>query len=145
MAIAYFSCLMLSGHRRPSRNRPRLLLLFRIPRSAAPRKKSFLSLLLPTQTTGRVLPLVRNSLVSTFFRSRPSSPSSASRVHDNKSSSNSSLFKRWMKGPFHRRSRSAPEDIPPEPNPKPIKGSPTLPDLNFGAELRLTQSPIAAI
>ncbi|KAK0242610.1 hypothetical protein EDD85DRAFT_925870 [Armillaria nabsnona] len=86
-----------------------------------------------------------NSLVSTFFRSRPSSPSSTTSKspHDNnKSSSNSGLFKRWMKGPFHRRSRSAPEDIPPEP--KPIKGSPTLPDLNFGTELRLTQSPIAA-
>lgn len=85
----------------------------------------------------------QNSLVSTFFRSRPSSPSSTTRAHDNKSSPNSSLFKRWMKGPFHRRSRSAPEDIPPEP--KPIKGSPTLPDLNFGAELRLTESPIVAI
>ncbi|KIY67957.1 Dbl homology domain-containing protein [Cylindrobasidium torrendii FP15055 ss-10] len=51
-----------------------------------------------------------------------------------------SSFKMWMKkGPFHRRSQSAPEDPPSEPPPsEPLDQSPQLPELSFGANLQLT-------
>lgn len=87
-----------------------------------------------------------NSLVSTFFHPRSSSPSltiSKSPANDNKRPSNPGMFKRWLKGSFHHRSCSAPEDIFLESS-KTKEESPTLPDLSFGDELRLTQSPIVA-
>lgn len=88
----------------------------------------------PQRTVSRT-----NSLAG-LFRSHPPSPVKSINTTPKKalpSKPSTSSFKRWMKGPFHRRTHSAPDDA----KPPSLVESPKLPDLYFGSDLRLTTSP----